>query len=83
MSQTLHQLADQAEQLHQALQQAADSLEQYEYNLTGVQRCAERIAQGMRQIGNERMAALSARDRRKVMEQMQDAVDELMELLSP
>jgi len=83
MSQTLNQLASQAEQLHQALQNAADSMEQYEYNLTGIQRCAEEIAHCMKVVGNERSAALSARDTRKVMASMQAAVDELMELLQP
>lgn len=83
MSQTLNQLARQAEQLHNALQDAANTMAQYEYNLTGIQRCANEIAHCMKMVGNERTAALSARDTRKVMAQMQDAVDELMELLTP
>jgi Tfp pilus assembly protein PilN len=82
MTQTLHQLASQAEQLHAALKDAADAMQQYEYNLTGIQRCADDIARCMRMVGNDRTAALSARDTRKVMDEMQRAVDELMELLN-
>ncbi|KEA63870.1 hypothetical protein ADIMK_1997 [Marinobacterium lacunae] len=82
MSQTLHQLAAQAAQLQQALAGAADSMEQYEYNLQGIQRCAEQISKCVRMVGNNRTAALSARDTRKIMDQLESATDELMELLS-
>ncbi|MBS98511.1 MAG: hypothetical protein CMI01_07505 [Oceanospirillaceae bacterium] len=82
MSQTLHQLAAQAGQLHEALQDAASSMEQYEYNLTGIQRCADQIAKCVRMVGNNRTAALSARDTRKVMGELEDALEEMMELLA-
>lgn len=82
MSKTLHQLADQAASLQQALTEAADSMEQYEYNLQGIHRCAEQISKCVKMVGNNRTAALSAHDTRKVMDQLEAATDELMELLS-
>ncbi|MBV1786590.1 hypothetical protein KQ940_00820 [Marinobacterium sp. D7] len=82
MSQTLHELAAQAAQLQHALAGAADSMEQYEYNLQGIQRCAEQISRCVKMVGNNRTAALSARDTRKVMDQLEAATNELMELLA-
>ncbi len=82
MSQSLHQMAKQADELHKALAEAAGSMEQYQYNLSGIQRCANQISSCVRKVGNNRTAALSARDTRKVMEELEQAADELQELLS-
>lgn len=82
MSQSLHKMAQQAGELHKALAEAAGSMEQYEYNLSGIQRCANQISSCLRRVGNNRTAALSARDTRKVMEELEQAADELQELLT-
>lgn len=82
MSQSLHQMANQAAELHKALTDAANSMEQYEYNLTGIRRCADQISKCLRMVGNNRTAALSSKDVRKVMEEMEDAANELQELLT-
>ncbi|SEF78654.1 hypothetical protein [Marinobacterium lutimaris] len=82
MSQSLHQLVRQADELHKALANTAGSMEQLQYNLTGIQRCADQISSCLRKVGNNRTAALSARDTRKVMEELELAANELQELLS-
>ncbi|WP_432694954.1 hypothetical protein ACQUQP_10365 [Marinobacterium sp. YM272] len=82
MSQSLHQLANQAGELHKALADAAENMEQYQYNLSGIQRCADQISKCLRMVGNNRTAALSSKDTRKVMEELEQAANELQELLT-
>lgn len=79
---SLDQLAAQAESLRNSLQQTARDFEQFELNVNGVQDCMARIQKCMRMVGNERKAALSSRDTRKVMAELDDAVTEMAELLN-
>ncbi|MBV0931763.1 hypothetical protein [Marinobacterium weihaiense] len=79
---SLNQLAAQAEALRNSLQATARDFEQFELNVNGVQDCMKRIRKCMRMVGNDRKAALSARDTRKVMAELEDAITEMAELLN-
>lgn len=81
-SNSLNELAAQAEALRDSLSQTAKDFEQFEFNVRGVHDCMERIQKCMRMVGNDRKAALSARDTRKVMAEMEDAVAEMSGLLN-
>ncbi|SIQ23792.1 hypothetical protein [Marinobacterium stanieri] len=81
-SNSLNELAAQAEALRDSLSQTAKDFEQFEFNVRGVHECMERIQKCMRMVGNDRKAALSARDTRKVMAEMEDAVAEMSGLLN-
>ncbi len=81
-SNSLHELAAQAEALRENLSRTAKDFEQFEFNVRGVHSCMERIQKCMRMVGNDRKAALSARDTRKVMAELEDAVQEMAGLLN-
>ncbi len=81
MSHSLQQLADQAAQLHAALQQAASSMDDYRRNAEAIRGCVEQIDHCLRLVGNQRVAAMSAKDTRKVMADMEEAVSALRRLL--
>ena len=81
MSQSLQQLAEQAAQLHAALQSAAGSRSQYESHQTRIQACADEISRCVRLVGNQRIAAMSAKDTRKVMAELETALEEMQRLL--
>lgn len=79
---SLHTLAEQAEALRDQLVRTARDYEQFEFNVTGVHQCLRRIRTCVRMVGNERKAALSQRDTRKVMAELEQAVNEMAELLN-
>lgn len=81
-AQSLHTLAAQAEALRDQLSRTARDYEQFEFNVTGVHQCMRRIQKCVRMVGNDRKAALSQRDTRKVMAELEDAVTEMVELLN-
>ncbi|MBP0049151.1 hypothetical protein H9C73_10415 [Marinobacterium sp. AK62] len=79
---SLNELASQAEALRDSLRQTAKDFEQFEFNVSGVHDCMARIQKCVRMVGNDRKAALSHRDSRKVMAELEDAVNEMAELLN-
>lgn len=81
MDSTLKQLMTQADALRDGIHDLAEQTQNYQYNLAGIERCAEVIQRCVSQVGNNRIAALAARDQRKVMAELESAVDELQELL--
>lgn len=81
-SHSLHELAAQAEALRNSLQQTARDYEQFEFNVDGVHSCMARIQKCVRLVGNDRLVALANRDKRKVMAELEDAVNTMAELLN-
>jgi len=79
---SLNELAAQAEALRNSLSQTAKDFEQFEFNVNGVQQCMDRIQKCIRMVGNDRKAALSQRDTRKVMAELENAANEMAELLN-
>jgi len=79
---SLNELAAQAEALRNSLSQTAKDFEQFEFNVNGVQQCMDRIQKCIRMVGNDRKAALSQRDSRKVMAELENAANEMAELLN-
>jgi len=79
---SLNELAAQTEALRNSLSQTAKDFEQFEFNVNGVQQCMDRIQKCIRMVGNDRKAALSQRDSRKVMAELENAANEMAELLN-
>ncbi len=77
----LKTLRDDARRLQEGIEAVAAEMAAYENNLGGVQACALTIQKCARIAGNNRVAALAARDQRKVMEELENAANELVELL--
>lgn len=81
MENTFHTLAEQAGKLQQELQAIADNQTRVGYNLSSLQECAAEIQRLVHLVGNDRTAALSSKDVRKVMAELQDRADQLQELV--
>lgn len=77
MHQNLATLLEQADQLREGLQAAQEHSRRLNYDAVGIQECLADIQKCVRLVGNNRKAALSARDQRKVMSQLEDSVDRL------
>jgi len=93
MQNELKNLAEQAADLQTALMQQTSSLQQsleaasqqaasMENNAEAIREATATIKRCMKRVGNNRVAAMSARDTRKVMAEMEDAVDRLEGFLS-
>ena len=63
------------EQLQKGIQSAYD--ESHQYDTESIKSCVAKIQKCVRLAGNNRVAALSARDMRKVMGELEEAVDQL------
>jgi len=81
MDKQLQQLMTQADELRNGIHQFADMSRNFEYNLAGIQRCVDTIQQCVRLVGNNRTAALPSKDQRKVMDELENAANELQELI--
>lgn len=82
MDKNLEILLQQADQLRDGLHQMHQQQKQMGFNSVGIQESAKTIQKCLKKVGNNRLAALSNRDKRKVYEEMEDAVDRLMEFIS-
>jgi len=81
-SHSLLELAAQADALRNSLKETARDYEQFEFNVEGVHNCMSRIQKCIRIVGNDRQVALANRDKRKVMAELEEAVNEMAELLN-
>lgn len=81
MHTTLDNLKEDAARLQAGLETVAAEMNAYETNLGGIQECALKIQKCAKVLGNNRVAALAARDKRKVMDELENAALELVELL--
>jgi len=81
MDKQLQQLISQVDDLRNGIHQFADLNRNFEYNLTGIERCVDTIQRCIRMVGNNRTAALASKDQRKVMDELESAANELQELI--
>ncbi|GGO76951.1 hypothetical protein GCM10011348_05370 [Marinobacterium nitratireducens] len=81
MDKQLQQLMTQADELRNGIHELADQSRNFEYNLTGIERCVETIQRCVRMVGNNRTAALPSRDQRKIMDELEGAANELQDLI--
>ncbi|WP_372833963.1 hypothetical protein [Pontibacterium sp.] len=88
MHQDLATLLEQTDQLREhmdtlrgGIQAAHDQSRRLEYDAAGINECMASIKKCVRLAGNNRMAALSARDMRKVMGELEESVERLAEFI--
>lgn len=81
MHTTLQNLKDDAARLQAGIETVAAEMNAYENNLGGIQECALRIQKYAKMLGNNKVAAVPARDKRKYMDELEGAAMELVELL--
>lgn len=70
------------DQLRGGIQAAHDQSRRLEYDAASISECMDSIQKCVRLVGNNRMAALSARDMRKVMGELEDSVERLAGIIS-
>ncbi len=81
MNSQLETLMSQADELRTGIHDLAERTRNYQLNLAGIENCAATINRCINMVGNNRVAALAARDQRKVMAELETAARELQELL--
>ena len=79
MDQNLEDLLKQADELRDNIAKMHKQSQQMGYNVVGIRESAETLKKCIRKVGNNKMAALAARDKRKVYDEMEDAIDRLLE----
>ncbi|BBB29993.1 hypothetical protein [Neptunomonas japonica] len=77
----LTNLQEDARRLQAGIEAVAAEMSAYETNLGGIQACALKIQKCAKVIGNNRIAAVAAKDKRKIMDELEGAAIELVELL--
>ncbi|MGB0468806.1 MAG: hypothetical protein ACPGF7_14935 [Pontibacterium sp.] len=82
MHQNLATLLEQADTLRDGIKAAEEQARRLNYDAVGIQETLASIQKCVRLVGNNRMAALSARDQRKVMAQLEESVERLAELIN-
>lgn len=82
MDTNLEQLIKQADELKAGLEAMHKQSKRMGYNVVGIRESAETIQKCLKKVGNNKLAALAARDKRKVYDEMEEAVEQLLELIS-
>jgi hypothetical protein len=77
----LTNLQEDARRLQTGIEAVAAEMSAYEPNLGGIQACALKIQKCARVLGNNRIAAVATKDKRKIMGELEDTAAELVELL--
>ncbi|KXJ51571.1 hypothetical protein WNY58_07890 [Neptuniibacter pectenicola] len=81
MEDRLDTLLKQADELRAGIKQMQDESKMMGYNAVGIRQSADTIAKCLKKVGNNKIAALANRDKRKVYDEMEKAVEELMEFI--
>ncbi|MCP4595181.1 hypothetical protein [Neptuniibacter sp.] len=81
MEENLQVLLKQADQLRDGIQQMHNQSKQMGYNSVGIRECAETLQKCIKKVGNNKIAALAARDKRKVYAEMEEAIEQLLEFI--
>ncbi|WP_027859824.1 hypothetical protein [Marinobacterium jannaschii] len=81
MQDNLQSLIEQAEELRDGLKVVHDRTQQVQYNSEAIREQAKLLKKYINMIGNNRIAAMAAKDKRKVMGEMEDAIDRLLEFV--
>lgn len=81
MQEDLQLLLNQADTLRNGIEKMQQESYNMNTNAADIRACATALKKGIKKVGNNKLAALAARDKRKVYDEMEDAIDTLMELL--
>lgn len=81
MEENLQSLLKQADDLRDGIQKMHNESKMMSYNAVGIRDCAETIQKCIKKVGNNKIAALAARDKRKVYAEMEEAIEQLMEFI--
>ncbi|UTW13216.1 hypothetical protein [Marinobacterium rhizophilum] len=81
MNSQIKTLMSQADELRNGIHDLAERTHNYQLNLAGIERCVDTISHCVGLVGNNRVAAIAAKDQRKIMAELESAVEELKELL--
>lgn len=82
MHHDIAQLLQQAEQLRDGLKAAHDQARRLNYDSAAIEECLASIRKCVKMVGNNRVAALSSKDQRKVMAELEDSVERLVGYIS-
>lgn len=80
MENNLDSLLKQANELRNGIEAMQQQSKHMGYNIEGIRECIATLQSGIKKVGNNKMAALAARDKRKVYDAMEDAIERLQEL---
>jgi len=81
METNFESLIQQADDLKKNLEAINNQTKKAGYNMAGIRECAHNLQKNINKVGNNRVAALANRDKRKVYAEMEDAIEELLELI--
>ncbi|WP_420598357.1 hypothetical protein [Neptuniibacter sp.] len=81
MEANFESLIQQADDLKKNLEAVNKQSKKVGYNMVGIRECAKTLQQCINKVGNNRLAALANRDKRKVYAEMEDAIEQLLELI--
>lgn len=81
MEKDLELLLQQADELRSGIQKMHNESKMMGYNAVGIRECAETLQKCIKKVGNNKLAALAARDKRKVYAEMEEAIEQLMEFI--
>jgi wobble nucleotide-excising tRNase len=81
MEANFESLIQQADELKKNLEAVNNQSKKVGYNMVGIKECAETLQKCINKVGNNRLAALANRDKRKVYAEMEDAIEQLLELI--
>ncbi|EAR60467.1 hypothetical protein [Neptuniibacter caesariensis] len=81
MEQNLEVLLKQADDLREGIQKIHNDSKMMGYNSAGIRDCALTLQKCIKKVGNNKLAALAARDKRKVYAEMEDAIEQLLEFI--
>lgn len=81
MEENLQVILKQADELRENIQKMHTDSKMMSYNTVGIRECAETLQKCIKKVGNNKLAALAARDKRKVYDEMEDAIEQLMEFV--
>ncbi|WP_415888219.1 hypothetical protein ACMXYV_09265 [Neptuniibacter sp. SY11_33] len=81
MEENLQALLKQANELRDNIDKMHQESKTVGYNAAGIRECATTLQKGIKKVGNNKLAALANRDKRKVYAEMEEAIEQLMELI--
>ncbi|MGH1462628.1 MAG: hypothetical protein ACRBB6_11375 [Neptuniibacter sp.] len=81
MESNFESLIQQADDLKKNLEAINNQSKKVGYNMVGIRECAHTLQKSINKVGNNRLAALANRDKRKVYAEMEEAIEQLLELI--
>ncbi|WP_299178420.1 hypothetical protein [uncultured Neptuniibacter sp.] len=81
MEENLAVLLKQADDLRSGIAKMHNESKMMGYNAVGIRECATTLQKCIKKVGNNKLAALAARDKRKVYAEMEEAIEQLLEFI--